>query len=509
MLAWFVSGIVMLYVGYPKLTPWERLGALPELNARECCVSLYDAVPKPLQAPRTLVLTSIRGAPTYVMAGSDGLQIYEGVTGERKPAAISAQQATRAVEHFVATSHAHTDDATPRRAAGLPKRLRSDPLLHSLKTTYLGQVDEDRWTHSRGLDAHRPLHKVKVSGELNATFYVSSRTGQVVLDTPLSQQRWNYVGAWLHWLYFFRSTSVDPLWTWIVIVLSFAGTVSAITGLCLGLWRWRFSGHYKSGSHSPYRERWMKWHHVTGLLFGGFVCTWVFSGLMSMNPEGVFSPAQKPDLQAYAGKLQIPSGPLGDPAKIINALNSEGFKPAELAWHSLGGRTYVLAHDGLGRSRIVTTENERLAISEAWEPAAVTTAANRLFNAPTIEEALIVDYDAYYYQRHPEAMNGALARGLPALRLDFSDPDRTRVYIDLTTGLVAASVSIQARVGRWLFYFLHSWDTPNLLQAAALRNVILILLSLGGIVVSAAGIMIGWRRLRRHMRAVRTPTFEA
>ena len=26
MLLWFVSGMVMLFVGYPKLTPWERLG---------------------------------------------------------------------------------------------------------------------------------------------------------------------------------------------------------------------------------------------------------------------------------------------------------------------------------------------------------------------------------------------------------------------------------------------------------------------------------------------------
>ena len=25
MLLWFASGMVMLFVGYPKLTPWERL----------------------------------------------------------------------------------------------------------------------------------------------------------------------------------------------------------------------------------------------------------------------------------------------------------------------------------------------------------------------------------------------------------------------------------------------------------------------------------------------------
>ena len=32
MLLWFVSGMVMLFIGYPKLTPGERLAALPALG---------------------------------------------------------------------------------------------------------------------------------------------------------------------------------------------------------------------------------------------------------------------------------------------------------------------------------------------------------------------------------------------------------------------------------------------------------------------------------------------
>ena len=36
MATWFLSGIVMLYVGYPKLTPDERLQGLPPLPAAGC-----------------------------------------------------------------------------------------------------------------------------------------------------------------------------------------------------------------------------------------------------------------------------------------------------------------------------------------------------------------------------------------------------------------------------------------------------------------------------------------
>lgn len=44
MVLWFVSGMVMLYVGYPKLTPLERLAHLPELDGCEACVPLRTAL---------------------------------------------------------------------------------------------------------------------------------------------------------------------------------------------------------------------------------------------------------------------------------------------------------------------------------------------------------------------------------------------------------------------------------------------------------------------------------
>jgi len=476
MLAWFVSGIVMLYVGYPKLTPWERLAALPELDPQSCCVALADAAgagrPGTPDSSGGLVLTSIAGAPAYVATEGGMPNVYDGATGAARKAQAGVEDAMRAARLFA-----------PAPAA------------------YRGLVQEDRWTHSRGLDVHRPLHKVEISAAEPATLYISSRTGQVVLDVSAAQQRWNYVGAWLHWLYAFRATSADPVWSWTVIVLSLVGTLSALSGVCVGIWRWRFTRRYKSGSRSPYREPWMKWHHVAGLLFGGFVCTWIFSGLMSMNPMQVFSPKHGPDLQAYAGDTHAPLGPLADPASIITALRDQGFHPVELAWQRLDGHAYVLAHDKLAHTRIVKTKGDDIVVLRALAAAEAEPAARKLFPAALLRAALITEHDTYYYQRHPEAMNGALVRGLPALRLDFDDPERTRVYLDLTTGQVGMSLSRSQRVGRWLFYFLHSWDTPALLDTQALRDAVLIALSLGGIAVSAAGTVLGWRRLRRRRRA--------
>src|SRR5690606_22019151 len=74
MVLWFISGVVMLYVGYPKLTPWERLGALPALDATQCCMPVDRAlvlggVQTPLQSLR---LTSVRGQPHYLVREQGG-----------------------------------------------------------------------------------------------------------------------------------------------------------------------------------------------------------------------------------------------------------------------------------------------------------------------------------------------------------------------------------------------------------------------------------------------------
>src|SRR5690606_27688408 len=93
MLVWFISGIVMLYVGYPKLTPWERLAALPELDAKSCCSTLKG--PAEIGEPDTLespVLTTIAGVPSYVVKDRSQWQVYDSETGARRETPIGRRQ---------------------------------------------------------------------------------------------------------------------------------------------------------------------------------------------------------------------------------------------------------------------------------------------------------------------------------------------------------------------------------------------------------------------------------
>ncbi len=472
MLLWFVSGMVMLFIGYPKLTPGERMAALPALGDARGWQGL-SILPAAVQVePESVALTTLRGEPAYVVRSGSNVGAWSAVTGQAL-LPVSAQRAEASAAQF---------------AGG---------------QAFVGatRVEEDRWTHSRALDVHRPLYRVEVGGAQPGDLYVSSRTGEVVLDAPHVQQRWNYVGAWLHWLYFLRMQSVDPVWTWVVIALSALCTLVAVSGIVVGVWRWRFRGHYRSGAKTPYVEPWMRWHHLLGLMASAFVFTWIFSGLMSMNPLGVFSSTGEAiDVEHYRGGAVAVDGALGDPAKLLAVAEAARFQPVEIQWRRIGGELFAVLLDGRGDTRIVSGGNGHLHVAR-WLPTAWLQQRARALSAAPMQ-GFVVQHaaDAYFYPRAPEAMNGAAVRRFPVAVVDFGDAEATRVYLDLATGDPLLAMGHRERVGRWLFYFLHSWDLPAMLRQEGARLAVLLLLSAAGTALCATATVIGYRRLRMKLR---------
>jgi len=450
MALWFASGMVMLFVGYPKLTPRERLERLPALAAPCCMAPGADA----------WTLTSIGQRPVYLQ----GAVAIDALTG----AAMAAGEAA----------------ALASARAFLP----------GVGARYDGVVTEDRWTHSGSLNAHRPLHIVEMGDSAATRLYISSATGQVVLDAPRAERLWNFAGAWLHWVYMLRFQPKDPVWSWSVIVLSAIGVVATVTGILNGLWRWRFKGTYKNGAKSPFRDAAMRWHHMLGLVFGALAFTWIFSGLMSMNPLGMFdAKGARPNAAAFAGspaRLDI-----GVPAALA-LLDADGFQTVELERRTLAGQPYLLARDRSNGTRLVVGP----AVLQRWPDAAMIAAAQRLLPARIVDTITVTQYDAYYYQRQVQSMYGADERRLPVLKITFDDPGATWVYLDPATGTVAESMDRAQRVGRWLFNFLHSWDVPVLLDAGWLREALFIALGIGGTLLCATAAVLGWRRVRIETR---------
>lgn len=466
MLLWFLSGMVMLYVGYPKLTTQERLAGFAPLPSQGCCVSLDEAIQASgLKAPSQWRLSSVAGQPRYIFGdGRKSLAAVDAMNGQRV-ASVTAEQAIAAARHF---------------GGGPPPR-------------YEGEVQEDAWTHSRALDAHRPLHRVALEGDAEGRWlYLSSVTGEVVRDATLTERSWGWLGAWLHWLYIFRGGALDGWWTDIVIWLSVAGGVLGTSGLLVGIWRWRFTGRYKSGSRSPYRAGWMRWHHLLGLAGGVLALTWVLSGLFSMNPWRIFDPASpKPDLRAYAGGALQPGTALAAD-RVLAQLAERGLKASELEWVRVGGVELVRTQ-GAGGKWLLDAQGLR---EQALPQQLLMAAAQRLLpQARIVEAELLTEFDAYYYTREAHTMGGHRDRPLPVWRLRFDDAGAHVVYLDPMSGAVLHSNSSSQRIGRWLFAFLHSFDLPVLLATRPLWDVWMLGFSLAGLGLSVSALVIGWRRL--------------
>ena len=422
--------------------------------------------------PEVVALTTLRGESAYVVRNGSNVGAWSAVTGQAL-LPVSAQRAEASAAQF---------------AGG---------------QAFVGatRVDEDRWTHSRALDAHRPLYRVEVGGAQPGDVYVSSHTGEVVQDAPHVQQRWNYAGAWLHWLYFLRMQSVDPVWTWVVIVLSALCSVAAISGIVVGVWRWRFRGHYRTGAKTPYVEPWMRWHHLIGLVAAAFIFTWIFSGLMSMNPLGVFSSTREAmDSGRYRGGTVAVDGALGEPAALLAAVDDARFKPVEIQWRRIDGELFAVLLDGQGETRIVSGSDGHLQVARLLPAAWLQQKVRALSDAPVQGYWVQHAADAYFYPRAPEAMNGAAVRRFPVAVADFDDAEATRVYLDLATGDPLLTMGRRERVGRWLFHFLHSWDLPAMLRQVTARLAVLLLLSLAGAALCATATVIGYRRLRMKLR---------
>jgi len=486
MALWFLSGLVMLYVGYPRLSPEEQLAGLPPLPAEGCCVPLAGALAAAglpdRAAPSTpWRLTSVAGRPRYVFGPGGGAK------------GAAARQPARAVDALSGQPVGPVDAAAALAAAahfagGVPARL-------------IDRVDEDGWTHSRALDGHRPLWRVAVDDAEGRWLYVSSRSGEVVRDATRTERGWGWLGAWLHWLYPLRGGVLDAWWTDTVIALSLAGSVLAAVGLLLGIWRWRWRRPYRSGRRTPYPDRAGRWHHRLGLA-GGLLCLgWVLSGLLSMNPWRVFdSGAPAPDRLAYAG------GPLRaddalDAGTALRRLQAAGVPARQLVWQRVGGVPQLLAQAPGGPWVLAAGDPAPGAVPAArWQAA-----AERLLPGARIVARERLDaYDAHYYARAPHTMGGQRERPLPAWRLHFDDAAATTVVIDPRTGAIVQVQDRHKRLERWAFAFLHSYDLPPLLALRPAWDAWMLGFGLAGLALCATACVTGWRRLRRV--AARTTT---
>jgi hypothetical protein len=111
------------------------------------------------------------------------------------------------------------------------------------------------------------------------------------------------------------------------------------------------------------------------------------------------------------------------------------------------------------------------------------------------EAAWLSEYDAYYYSRTG-------MKPLPVLRIRYADTRATWLYLDPQRAIIALRLERASRWNRWLYHGFHSLDFPLLYYTRPLWDIVVILLSLGGVAISVTSALPAWRRLVRQSRRV-------
>jgi hypothetical protein len=435
--AWVLSGIVMMYARMPRLDPRERQARLAPLDLAAVAASPSSTFLRSNTAPECLRVTMLAGRPVYRALDADTWTTVFADTGERFDG-LTREQALNEARRF-APEHAST--------------IRYDARI----------TDPDQWTLANRADL--PLHRIALGDPGDSYIYLSERSGEAVVKTTAAERRIAYAGAVLHWIYFTPFRRHGTLWARSIVALSLTGSVMCLLGLVWGFY---------TGWRSPYRG-WLRWHHYSGLLFGLASFTWIFSGLLSMDPWD-WHPGTSP---TRAQRERFSGGPLRLDVVTIDAIREAagGMAPREIE---------VLPFRG--RSRWIVDGEPVDAIGGV----ALLAAARDAMPGAVVADASWLDrYDAYYYDRAGELP-------LPIFRVRFTDPQATWLYVDPRRGMIVRTEQRLSRLNRWLYHGLHSLDFPFLYWRRPVWDIVVILLSLGGIVSATTSLAPAWRRLRRH-----------
>jgi hypothetical protein len=107
------------------------------------------------------------------------------------------------------------------------------------------------------------------------------------------------------------------------------------------------------------------------------------------------------------------------------------------------------------------------------------------------------EYDAYYYSRIGTSP-------LPVLRVRYADAQATWLYLDPQRGIIALRLERTSRWNRWLYHGFHSLDFPFLYYKRPLWDIVVILLSIGGVAISVTSALPALRRIVRLSRRLRS-----
>ncbi len=457
---WFVSGLVLIYHPYPRLSD-------EQINEKK------ETLPTPLPdiAPfRQRVSGGIKNVRVYRMQGETRISLAAGDTTylfhadtTRRPRPVTF------------------DDVEQIACRWIQAPVKQVDTLHR----------REQWVLYSRYEKALPIYKFYFDDAEKHELFVSGRTGEVLQLTDASSRFWAWIGAIPHKFYLpFIRRNLD-LWEGSITVGGLFALLAALSGMVVGIYLLLLRYRQRKRWEIPYRRRWYRLHFVGGLIFGIFMVAWGLSGMMSMQ--------------------RIPQWMIRtDGNYIFNASRMWGKRPLPPETYRLDYRrlkeTYpdlkevswthfrdIPAYEIIAGKRALTIDASSEEVKELFIPEKTLAEGIRAVHGEDVAyTATLIDrYDNYYLAR-----KGMNALPLPVYRVVVDDAIGSRYYIDPSTGYIRY-FNTNKMVKKWVFSGIHYLNIRWLVERPLLWTVCIWFLCLGGAFVSLTGCWLGVRYLRR------------
>ncbi|WP_042369322.1 PepSY-associated TM helix domain-containing protein [Bacteroides neonati] len=465
-LVWFLSAFVMMYHGFPRAGEAEK-------QAKQELLSLSDSLP-----PIDEVMARI---PSGQKVNAVTIDRFLGQTVFR---VRTPEQTYELPAHATDTLPA----ASGKRIAQIAALWCKAPVARIDTLTQL-----DQWIPFGKLREEFPIYKFHFDDAKKHELYIGSQSGEVLQFTNREERFWAWLGAIPHWVYFTWLRQDASLWSLTVSWLSGIGCLMVIAGMWIGIHNWRIARKGR-GRFSPYRKRWYHWHYTTGIIFGLFVLTFTFSGMMSLvEVPGWISQATlkvKPLREIRKGGASPTDYPL-DYRRVIAAYPNA----LQLEWNNFRSVPYYTVKEKKNEFFIDASDTLPRALRLSKEQIVAGVKAIH-GDSTTLQVSLLNRFETDYRDMSRMYSNRSL---LPVWKITVADADGSCYYIHPETGIVKY-VNTPARWKYWMYTALHRMRIGVLNSDATLRKSVLWVLLLGGTVCSLSGVILGIRYLRRKAR---------
>ncbi|SEI38284.1 PepSY-associated TM region [Dyadobacter sp. SG02] len=462
---WFLSGFAMMYVKYPTMRYHERLQRLPAPGFSKAHLTIAQALDSAgiKDTLRSIRLGMLLNRPIYRVTTIKGT--YQAVfadNGEQFNGADTALAARLAMQFTKG------------------EKIKSIELLTEI----------DQWmAAARSQGYTTPVYRVHMYDTARTYVYVAAQTGEVVQMVNAKQRFLAWLGPIPHWIYPTVLLRNRPLWNDIVVWSSTIGSIMCIAGIAMGFVRYKRS---RGIAFSPYKKKWFRWHHYTGFAFGLFVFTWVFSGLLSMTPWdwAPFTRLEPEESVVWTGGILDTRRFSISPAAAAGKLGTE-FGQKEIQLVQWNGTPYYLGYADEHHTRLLAADEET-SVPVTQLPSEPFISKLKEMNAaiPVKEAVMLHEYDDYYYSKNHE-------KRLPVLRVKMASEDEKWYYVDPATAQVVLKHQDLSRLERWLYHGLHSFDFRFLVYKRPLWDIVVIVLMIGGTLVSMTGLVLTFKWVGR------------